>query len=85
MDMTHSEEYEQYLEQELLLCQRRHAFCQEISGLTNSEMVDLEHREQKLMTALQRLREARELFSKDQLRLPRSILHEQIRIRKGEV
>jgi len=69
VDMTYSEEYEQYLEQELFHCQRRYAFCQEVSSLANSEMTDLEHREQKLMVDLQRLREVRELFSKDKLML----------------
>lgn len=61
--MNYSLEYEQYLEKELARCDSLHAFCQEIAGLATSEMTALEHRQQQLLTDLERLREARKLFS----------------------
>lgn len=61
--MNYSMEYEQYLEKELARCDSLYAFCQEIAWLAASEMAALEHRQQKLLTDLERLREARKLFS----------------------
>lgn len=61
--MNYSTEYEQYLEKELARCDSLYAFCQEIAWLAASEMTALEHRQQKLLTDLERLREARKLFS----------------------
>ena len=69
--MNRSIEYEQYLEEELARCDSLYAFCQEIAWLAASEMTALEHRQQKLLTDLERLREARKLYS---LRKPLLIL-----------
>ena len=62
-DMDYSEQYEHYLEKELNRCDSRYAFCQEISWLANSEMTELERRQENLLIALKRLRESRELYS----------------------
>lgn len=61
--MDYSIRYEQYLEKELARCDSLHAFCQEIAWLAASEMTALEHRQQQLLTDLERLHEARKLFS----------------------
>ena len=55
--------YERYLEKELAHCDSRYALCQEMAGLTASEMTALEHRQEHLLADLERLREARKLFS----------------------
>ena len=68
--MSYSDEYEQYLQDELARCDSRHAFCQEIAGLASSEMTALEYRQQQLLAHLRRLRESRELYS---LRKPHTV------------
>jgi hypothetical protein len=65
--MDYSEDYERYLEEQLLLCQRYYAFCQEIASQATSEMTELEQKEQKLGSDLARLREAREIYCHKQV------------------
>ena len=61
--MDYSKHYEEYLNQELTHCRSRYAFCQELDNLLRFEMTELERMEQRLATALQRLKEAHALFS----------------------
>jgi len=70
--MRCSDEYEQYLENEIARCGSLHAFCQEMASLANSEMTSLEYRQQQLLCELNRLREARALY------LPHEPSHDQI-------
>ena len=56
-------DYEQILEDELLLCQSQYALYQEIAWQATSEMTRWQEREEKLASDLARLREARQLFS----------------------